>query len=609
MTITLVEKHAPYTTADLFKKFGINFSTVNTHNVKGAENLTKNIIEMNNSNSGQISDGRRNSTLTSLAGSMRRRGMSHDAIAAALQQENLIRCAPPLEEDEVDQIAGSISRYDPDEVASRPVLSRTDISKLIEAATDFDELTGNIAVQVTHSQLRESEKEVLRKAIAKKTGVSIATIKNDAKNHSHSGKKFDHLATALAVKALYGKGNIIYAQSSIWSWQGNGIWEQEDERKVKQKVHEVASDQGLTANVINSIVDMVKTESHLAGFMFNTDTSTINCMNGELKLVEGKWQLVSHERDHHHTAMLPVSFNAAATAPRFTLFLDEVFNGDPDANDKIDVVLEALGYTLITGCHLERFFMLIGSGANGKSVLLLIVAELIGRKYVCAVQPSQFENRFQRGHLQGKLANIITEIAEGAEIADAQLKSLVSGEMTTAEHKHKDPFDFIPYAKHWFGTNHLPHTRDFSDALFRRAIILTFNNKFEGANCDVHLAEKLKVELPGILNMALAGLQRLIERKEFTKCISSSEIARKWRMEADQVAQFVEDDCDKGTGLRCISGLLYLRYKDWADRAGIKRTLNRNNFTTRLERLGFTTGRGTGGTRMIDGIDNKPAVR
>ena len=60
-----------------------------------------------------------------------------------------------------------------------------------------------------------------------------------------------------------------------------------------------------------------------------------------------------------------------------------------------------------------------------------------------------------------KLANLVTEIAEGAVMADAELKAITSGELTTAEHKNKDPFDFQPFSTCWFGTNHMPHTRDF----------------------------------------------------------------------------------------------------------------------------------------------------
>ena len=58
-----------------------------------------------------IPSGQRNATLTSLAGSMRRRGFGEAAILAALTAENADRCAPPLAEDEVARIARSIARY------------------------------------------------------------------------------------------------------------------------------------------------------------------------------------------------------------------------------------------------------------------------------------------------------------------------------------------------------------------------------------------------------------------------------------------------------------------------------------------------------------------
>lgn len=58
-----------------------------------------------------IREGERNDRLFSLAGSMRRRGASKAAIEAALREENLARCAPPLPEDELRRIAASVGRY------------------------------------------------------------------------------------------------------------------------------------------------------------------------------------------------------------------------------------------------------------------------------------------------------------------------------------------------------------------------------------------------------------------------------------------------------------------------------------------------------------------
>ncbi len=60
-----------------------------------------------------IAAGQRNTVLTSLAGTMRRRGFTAGAIRAALTVENVARCRPPLSEAEVAQIAGSVARYAP----------------------------------------------------------------------------------------------------------------------------------------------------------------------------------------------------------------------------------------------------------------------------------------------------------------------------------------------------------------------------------------------------------------------------------------------------------------------------------------------------------------
>lgn len=66
----------------------------------------------------KIGSGARNQTLTSLAGSLRRRGASVDAIHAALKTENTNRCDPPLPDDEVRRIAESVGRYEPAEQPS-----------------------------------------------------------------------------------------------------------------------------------------------------------------------------------------------------------------------------------------------------------------------------------------------------------------------------------------------------------------------------------------------------------------------------------------------------------------------------------------------------------
>ncbi len=68
-----------------------------------------------------IPKGRQNNTLTSLAGSMRHRGMTVEEIAASLLVTNDNRCEEPLSEHEVRQIAWSVGRYEPSKNGSAPV--------------------------------------------------------------------------------------------------------------------------------------------------------------------------------------------------------------------------------------------------------------------------------------------------------------------------------------------------------------------------------------------------------------------------------------------------------------------------------------------------------
>ena len=86
-----------------------------------------------------IPAGRRNSTLASLAGVMRNKGLSETAIDAALQAENRLACDPPLDEGEVSGIAESIARYDPAPPQPTLILPRplSQSSTLFETAAEF----------------------------------------------------------------------------------------------------------------------------------------------------------------------------------------------------------------------------------------------------------------------------------------------------------------------------------------------------------------------------------------------------------------------------------------------------------------------------------------
>ena len=66
-----------------------------------------------------VGEGGRNNYLTAFGGQLRNMGMSHHEIEAAIMVRNMSHCRPPLGDAEVQQIARSVARYEPNNIATQ----------------------------------------------------------------------------------------------------------------------------------------------------------------------------------------------------------------------------------------------------------------------------------------------------------------------------------------------------------------------------------------------------------------------------------------------------------------------------------------------------------
>ena len=110
-----------------------------------------------------IGAGARNNSLLSLGGTMRRRGMSEKAIAAALLVENCDRCDPPLGGDEVREVARSVARYEPAETVLSAVDELTALLALdaVGRRVDTVRVYGRGGTAVAHIHLDDGERIAL----------------------------------------------------------------------------------------------------------------------------------------------------------------------------------------------------------------------------------------------------------------------------------------------------------------------------------------------------------------------------------------------------------------------------------------------------------------
>jgi putative DNA primase/helicase len=488
--------------------------------------------------------------------------------------------------------------------SEQPQYSFKELEKRIAETDDINVLTEDILENIALSDLTEAQVDRLLQSIKAKTKIPLKSLRKDLATLRKVAA--DHYTIALNALSLAGDGNTISTSAFIWLWNDCGVWKPVNDRMFKKYIHQTAPVKCLTKGLVESALDLMKTEIFIPDEDFVSKKDGINCLNGELIWDEGQWRLTPHDRDNRRTTQIPVKYYPWAQAPRFEKFLDEVFEPDEDRAEKKLCVLECIGYTLLSETRYEKFIMLFGSGANGKSVLMALIAAIVGTENLAAVQPSQLENKFQCAHLHNKLLNLVTEIPEGHKIDDARLKAITSGEMTTAEHKNKTPFNFKPFCTCWFGTNHLPHTNDFSEALFRRAILVPFNRVFAEHEQDRHLVDALKGEASGILNLALAALAGVFQRNGFTESESMKQAAMEWRRNADQAQMFLEECCDLDPSTRYPTGELYEDYRQWADFCGIRQKLALKGFVQRLKQLGIEARPGSnGGPRVLVGLTRK----
>ena len=93
-------------------------------------------------------------------------------------------------------------------------------------------------------------------------------------------------------------------------------------------------------------------------------------------------------------------------------------------------------------------------------------------------------------------------------------------------------------------------------------------------------------ELPGILNFSLTAYTRALNNG-FNTSSSSQAAKQEWRLEADQVAQFVDGVCKRDAEARSTVADVFAAYQNWALNNGIKQTMSQKGLRERLTRLGF----------------------
>lgn len=332
-------------------------------------------------------------------------------------------------------------------------------------------------------------------------------------------------------------------------------------------------------------------------WLLNTTNTTINLRTGEAR---------RPRRSDLITKQAPVTHDPNATAPVWQAFLERVL---PDHETR-EFVARAVGYSL-TGLTTEQILLILyGAGANGKSTFLETIQNLLG-DYGQQAPPETFLDRKEGipndvARLRGARFVTAVEIGENRRLNEPLIKRLTGGDTITARFLRAEFFEFQPQFTPWLATNHKPEIRGTDEGIWRRIRLIPFTTTIPENERDDHLKDKLRNELPGILNWALDGCRSWINDGLNTP-ESVLAATTEYRDDQDLLGGFITDHCREGTTERCLSTVLYDTYKTWAKANGDE-PLTSQSLGRRLTERGYEktkdrAGRGWKGIALQDDID------
>lgn len=369
----------------------------------------------------------------------------------------------------------------------------------------------------------------------------------------------------------------IYAEAAIFT-------DRKEAQEVARWAHSSQSRHRLQA-----MVDLAKSEQPipLDHSTLDSDGWLLNCDNGTVDLKAGG-KLGKHRPEDFLSMTTGVEYPTEdVPTPIWSRFLNEIFEGNAEL---IGFVQRLLGLALVGHVYEHVLPIAIGTGSNGKTVLLETACGVMGDYAMVATQGLLLVKKHQAhstevADLFRKRLVVVTETNDGARLDEGLVKSFTGGESIRARRMREDNWQFTPSHTLLMVTNHRPVVKGTDNGIWRRLRLVPFNAQIPPEKQDPSLAEKLKSEYPGILRWMVQGclnwqLDGLNEPPEVLLATGG------YRAEQDVLGAFLDDCCIIGGSYQIQASTLYTAYKHWTENNG-ERSENQRNFAARMVERGF----------------------
>jgi len=312
----------------------------------------------------------------------------------------------------------------------------------------------------------------------------------------------------------------------------------------------------------------------------------INFRNGYFDVTQ--WKMFPHDPKYLTVNQIPHPFNPlreikADDGKHVRDFLKVSL---PDLDDQ-ETFWEYLGYSMTTDTCFQKFVMIKGPGGTGKSVLIALVEEIIGKENCVNISIQDLNKRFYATSLFGMLLNACADIPSSAMQSVDVLKKAVGEDPLLYEKKGRDPMKFFSYAKLLFSANEMPmNLDDKTNAYYRRLLVLNMNHIVTPEEKDINLKEKLFREVDFCIFRAMVGLKALYSRGAFLESNGSQEAIDDLYRSADSVKAFLDDCTERKSGSREKRSDVYEAYAGYC-KENDRQAHGKSVFFNRMKEKGY----------------------
>lgn len=296
--------------------------------------------------------------------------------------------------------------------------------------------------------------------------------------------------------------------------------------------------------------------------------------NGAFDPERGTWHM--HERQNYNTSRLEVDYNPEAQAPKFTEFVNQIFGGLEDGEDRVAMLQEIIGYTLIDDTlNLQAAIALDGASRGGKGLILEVITALRGEDMVGAISFDDMADPKQQNTLLDYRLIIDTDAKsprgrDQKEVSGFFNKITANERVGIKQHYSHTTVRTRTHTKMLVACNGIPQLIDDSGATSNRWVTLQFCKSFLGRE-DRTLCSRITApeELEGIAAWAISGLQRLIANHvRFTTPESSQDAIESLRDVNQPFKEFVNEIMIFEEGAKCHGHDIYDNFRAWAAESG-----------------------------------------